>query len=82
MGIKELNTFLLKHTPNSIREISLMELSGKKVAIDTSIFLYRFKYKNGNLRKKFLEQINRLRINNITPIYIFDEKPPIEKKQV
>ena len=46
MGIKELNTFLLKHTTNSIREISLMELSGKKVAIDTSIFLYRFKYKN------------------------------------
>ena len=82
MGIKELNTFLLKNTRNSINEVMLKELANKKVAIDTSIFMYRFKYKNGNLKKKFLEQINRLRMNNILPIYIFDGKPPSEKDEI
>jgi flap endonuclease-1 len=82
MGIKNLTSFLQEHCPTGIREINLTELSGKKAAIDTSIFLYRFKYKANRLIPKFLEQINRLRINNITPIYIFDGIPPEEKKDV
>ena len=82
MGIKNLTSFLQEHCPNSIKQINLMELTGKKCAIDTSIFLYRFKYKANRLIPKFFEQINRLRINNITPIYIFDGRPPEEKKDV
>jgi flap endonuclease-1 len=82
MGIKNLTSFLQEHCPSGIMNINLMELSGKKVAIDTSIFLYRFKYKANRLIPKFFEQINRLRVNNITPIYIFDGPPPEEKKEV
>jgi flap endonuclease-1 len=82
MGIKNLTSFLQEHCPAGIREINLNELSGKKTAIDTSIFLYKFKYKANRLIPKFLEQINRLCINNITPIYIFDGIPPEEKKEV
>jgi len=82
MGIKNLTSFLKDHCPNSIRQINLSELNGKKAAIDVSIWLYRFKYKGNKLIPKFFEQINRLRINNITPIYIFDGPPGPEKNDV
>ena len=82
MGIKNLTSFLLEHCPDAIVQTELNNLSGQKVAIDTSIFLYRFKYKGNKLISKFFEQINRLRLHNITPIYIFDGIPPEEKKDV
>ena len=82
MGIKELNNFLLKNTKNAIQNKSLQDFYNKKVAIDTSIFLYKYKYRTANFIPKFLEQINRLRLNKITPIYIFDGKPPPEKSEV
>ena len=75
MGIKNLTSFLLEHCPNAIKQTQLFELRGKKAAIDVSIFLYRFKYKGNKLIPKFFEQINRLRMNDITPIYIFDGIP-------
>ena len=82
MGIKNLTSFLQEHCPTGIREINLKDFTGKKTAIDTSIFLYKFKYKANRLIPKFLEQINRLRLNDITPIYIFDGVPPEEKYDV
>ena len=82
MGIKNLTSFLKTNCPQAIKEITLKELYGKKVAIDISIFLYKFKYKSNNLIPKFVEQINKLRIHNIIPIYIFDGVPSIEKKDV
>lgn len=82
MGIKNLTTFLLEHCPDAIKQGELSELNGKKVAIDTSIFLYRFKYKGNKLIAKFFEQINRLRMHNIMPVYVFDGVPPEEKKSV
>lgn len=75
MGIKNLTSFLLEHCPTAIKQTQLFELRGKKVAIDVSIFLYRFKYKGNKLIPKFFEQINRLRMNDIIPIYIFDGIP-------
>jgi flap endonuclease-1 len=80
MGIKNLTSFLLEHCPNAIKQTQLFELRGKKVAIDVSIFLYRYKYKGNKLIFKFFEQINRLRMNDITPIYIFDGIPDELKK--
>ena len=82
MGIKNLTSFLKDHCPETITQIYLNEFNGKKAAIDVSIFLYRFKYKGNNLIPKFFEQINRLRCNNITPIYIFDGPPGPEKDNV
>jgi flap endonuclease-1 len=82
MGIKNLTSFLMEHCPNAIKQTQLFELRGKKVAIDVSIWLYRFKYKGNKLIPKFFEQINRLRMNDITPVYIFDGIPPEQKKEV
>lgn len=52
----------------------------KRAAIDTSLFLYKYKYRAGdNFINEFLEQINRLLVNDIEPIYVFDGIPPSEK---
>ena len=52
-----------------------------RAAIDTSIFIYKYKYISGDkFIFDFLEQINRLLINNNEPVYIFDGAPPVEKK--
>ena len=80
MGIKELGSFLQKNCPDSIYNIKLNDLPTKLASIDTSLFMYKFKYSNGeNFLVKFVEMINRLKINNITPIFVFDGEPPSEK---
>lgn len=81
MGIKELNPMLKKYAENCVQESDLCFFKGKRVAIDTSIYLYKYLYGNGNFLEKFLQQIVRLRLNQITPIYIFDGKPPPEKSK-
>ena len=82
MGIKNLTSFLKEYCPNSIETINLFDLNNKKAAIDISIFLYKFKYKTDLLIPKFIEQINRLRLNKIIPVYIFDGIPPKEKNDI
>ena len=42
MGIKHLNRFLREEVQNSIKFISLAELSGKKIAVDISIYMYKY----------------------------------------
>lgn len=80
MGIKDLNSFLKKNIPNTIKKVHLKEYAGKRVAIDTSIYFYKFLYKHPRFIEQFLEQIYRLIQSGITPIYIFDGKPPKEKQ--
>ncbi len=75
MGIKNLNNFLKKRCNIGIEQIHLKKYKNKTIAIDTSIFLYKFIY-NGNYIKGFMQQILRLWMNSITPIYVFDGKPP------
>lgn len=85
MGIKELGSFLLKNSSDAIFDVKLGDFSSNTsqkcyAAIDTSLFMYKFKYSSGeNFLIKFLELINRLKINNITPIFVFDGTPPTEK---
>lgn len=88
MGIKDLTVFLKEFAPRCIRTYHFKELKSRnqhlkrklRVAIDTSLFLYKYKYRCGdNFVIEFLEQINRLLINNIQPVYVFDGSPPNEK---
>ena len=90
MGIKDLSAFLKEHAPSSISKGNLSSL-GKdystpqrraRAAIDTSLFMYKYKYRaQDDFINEFLEQINRLLVNNIEPIYVFDGAPPVEKKE-
>ena len=96
MGIRSLTALIKQKSPGSIETKALYSLSGKRVAIDTSIFLYKslsnYRYNGEYLRNKddkivshivgiFYKTIQYLSVG-ITPIYIFDGKPPIEKNDV
>ena len=78
MGIRALNKFLQAKCKSSIKSIPLSELSGKKVAVDISIYLYKYISENALLENLYL-MISLFRTNNIIPIFIFDGKPPAEK---
>jgi flap endonuclease-1 len=78
MGIRALNKFLQAKCKSSIKSIPLSELSGKKIAVDISIYLYKYISENALLENLYL-MISLFRNNNITPIFIFDGKPPAEK---
>ena len=82
MGIKNLNRFLRDNcTKKSVRKVHLKQLSNKIVAIDTSIYLYKFMGENALMENMYLF-ISILKSYNITPIFIFDGKPPPEKKEL
>ncbi len=93
MGIKGLTQLVKKNSPKSIEHKALYTMQGKRIAIDTSIFLYKslmnVRSKGDYLRNsegKVVSHIqglyyktNQLLTFGITPIYIFDGKPPQEK---
>lgn len=79
MGIKNLNKFLRTSCSNSIKCIPAGDLSGKKIAVDISIYLYKFHTDNLLIENMYL-MLSIFRYYNIIPIFIFDGKPPTEKK--
>ena len=78
MGIRMLNKFLQEKCKDSISCIDLSSLSGKKIVVDISIYLYKFLSEGALLENLYL-MISIFRENNIIPIFIFDGKPPSEK---
>jgi flap endonuclease-1 len=81
MGIKYLNRFLRENCPESIGHIKLDELSGKKIAIDISIYLYKYEADNVLLENIYL-MLATFRHHDIIPVFIFDGKPPAAKKEL
>lgn len=81
MGIKHLNRYIQTQCKSSIKQIHLSELTNKKIVIDTSIYLYRYAGDN-TLLENFYLMISIFRQYNIIPLFIFDGKPPKEKKDL
>ena len=81
MGIKQLNSLLKQYCKDAIKETKLNCLNGKIIAIDTSIFLYKYMY-NLDYLGGFISHSLRLLLNGITPFFIFDGKPPEEKNSI
>jgi 5'-3' exonuclease len=81
MGIKYLNSFLKENCPESIKCVSMADMSGKKIAIDISIYLYKYAGDDCLIENIYL-MISIFRYYNITPIFVFDGKPPAEKKEL
>jgi flap endonuclease-1 len=80
MGIKQLNHFLMENcTSKSIYKTGLKQLANKTIIIDTSIYLYKFAEK-GAVAENIYLMISVFRQYNIVPVFVFDGKPPIEKK--
>lgn len=78
MGIRYLNKYLRTNCPNSIKNIHLSNISGKRIAVDISIYLYKFESENA-LIKNMYQMLCVFRKYNILPVFIFDGKPPPEK---
>lgn len=79
MGIRNLNRYLRNNCPESIRCIPISDISHKKIAVDISIYLYKYETENALLENMFV-MLSIFRHYNIIPIFIFDGKPPDEKK--
>jgi len=81
MGIRHLNKFFKENASDSINFIPLSRLSGKKIAIDISIYMYKYA-SDDNLIENMYLMLSIFRYYNVTPIFIFDGKPPTEKKEL
>jgi len=81
MGIRNLNKFLRTNCSGSIKCIGMKELSGKKIVIDISIYLYKFSADNTLIENIYL-MLSIFRHYNIIPVFIFDGKPPDEKREL
>ena len=80
MGIPRLNSYLMNHcSKHSIDKKHLSLFTGKTLVIDTSIYLYKFAATNCIIESLY-QMIRTFKHYNITPIFIFDGKPPDEKK--
>jgi flap endonuclease-1 len=79
MGIKGLINLIKKNCPEAYYSGKISDYSGKIIAIDTSIFMYRFSYFSPNFITMFAKMLDIFAKHNIIPVYIFDGKPPEEK---
>lgn len=90
MGIHGLTKVIADHSPKALKENSISQYFGRKIAIDASMSIYQFMIavrSEGNmltnsegqstshLMGMFYRTI-RMVENGIKPLYVFDGKPP------
>lgn len=80
MGIKNLSTVL--KNKNSFEKIEVKSLQHSIIAVDFSLFLYRFIYNQNDPIECFIKQLTLFFRNNILPVYVLDGTAPTEKKNV
>jgi 5'-3' exonuclease len=78
MGIRNLNRFLQQRCPEASTRIHLRDLSGKRIAVDTSIYMYRYSGEGALLENMYL-MASVFRHYNIHAVFIFDGPPPPQK---
>lgn len=80
MGIKKLGPFLRKLKLDTAQP-QLAAYAGLKFAIDTPIFMYKFRANRPEqYLDQFAKQLRMFKNLNITPIYVFDGKPTHMKR--
>ena len=81
MGVHQLNRFLQSKCKKAITKIHMRELTGKKITIDASIYLYKYA-KTESIIEGMYKMITTMLYFKIIPIFIFDGKPPREKYEI
>lgn len=80
MGIKGLPGWLKQNASHIFHSIPISTLSGKRVAIDASIYLYKFVSTENKFAGKWVDLYTRFilwfRRNNIRPLVVFDGVAP------
>ena len=80
MGIKNLHKFIKGHANHVYRVKNLDTYQGKRIAIDTCIYLYKYKsiFKTKWIHS-FINLISTLKKLKIHPVFVYDTSAPIEK---
>ena len=78
MGIRGLNRFIQHRCTGAINRLHLKEFTGKRIAVDTSIYMYRFSGEGALLENMYL-MCSVFRHYNINAVFVFDGPPPPQK---
>ena len=81
MGIKSLKKIIKQHAPDAINYN--FSLYNKKIAIDSSILLYKFRYTytQDNFHiQGFLYKVIEFLEKGVIPVFVFDGPPPQAKR--
>lgn len=82
MGIKNLNRLFIEHcSKHATKRVDIRTFSGKTIVIDTSIYMYKFIAQNALIENMYLLMSIFIK-NKISPIFVFDGKPPPEKRRL
>jgi hypothetical protein len=81
MGIKHLNRYLRTHCAGALRSAHLSELADKTLAVDASIYLYRFEA-DGALMENMYSMLSLFHYYRIPAVFVFDGKAPEEKQKL
>ena len=81
MGIKHLNQFVKRECPGAIKTISFADMAGKVIVVDASIYMYQF-LANQALLENMYTLITMFQLRGIVPVFVFDGKPPDEKRRI
>ena len=82
MGIPKLNKILIDRcSQNAISKFHIETLYKKKIAVDISIYLYRF-LADGNFMEQVYLFLSLFKYYCIEPVFVFDGKPPPEKRGI
>lgn len=81
MGIKNLHKLFERYSPNIYKTVNLSLFAYKCIAIDISLYLFKYKTIFGDAwLTSFVNLVLCLRKNDIHCIFIYDGKPPPEKE--
>ncbi|GAG51450.1 unnamed protein product, partial [marine sediment metagenome] len=81
MGIKDLNKFLRSECPEVFVETHLSHYAYKKVAIDVSLYMCKYKAIMGDAWiRSFINLVVSLRRNHVHCVFIYDSGSPPEKE--
>lgn len=95
MGIKNLSSLLNTYAPNCISKKQFSDLTGKKIAIDSALLIYSYVIAirnsseditnvDGEITSHIHAVVSKTLLyldNSITPIFVFDGKPPVLKNE-
>ncbi|KAJ8011166.1 hypothetical protein DPEC_G00055350 [Dallia pectoralis] len=87
MGIKKLADLIRSDAPGAVSYKQIGDYTGKVIALDTSIVLNQFRtavpgfHPLGPLTGLFFRSLTFLE-HDIKPVFVFDGKPPVEKRAV
>ena len=81
MGVRNLNRFIQHKCPDASCRVHLRELSGKRIAVDTSIYMYRYSGEGALLENMYL-MASVFRHYNIHAVFVFDGVPPPQKTEI